>query len=159
MGRRIEQTLEAVVALLMALMCATVAVGVFHRYVLVNPLGWTEEVARFCLVWITFLAAPLALRRGQHMQMDLLYARLPRGARRPADMFGLTVLLAFSAVLLVFGLRYATAMMGSRTPYLDLPQGVVYLGLPAGAALFIWAALGSPRARGEGREGGARSRE
>jgi TRAP-type C4-dicarboxylate transport system permease small subunit len=123
----------------MAAMSVLVFLGVVYRYVLLSPLAWVEEVVRFCLVWVTFLGAYLALRRGQHIAMDVAYRRLgPRG-RRAADVLGGGLVAAFFLVLAWYGTRYAYAFLGARSPYLGFPQGWTYFALPVGAVLLLVA--------------------
>ena len=50
---------------------------VVFRYVIGAPLGWTEEVMRYAVVWLTFLASTAALHRGEHMVIDVLGPVLP----------------------------------------------------------------------------------
>lgn len=63
---------------LMALMVAAILVQVFWRYVLSDPLPWPEEAARFCMLWMTGLVAPTALRRGGFVAIDMIQLVLPR---------------------------------------------------------------------------------
>src|SRR5258706_10746068 len=55
---------------------------VFTRYVLNDAAGWTEEIARYLLIAITFLGGAMAGRRGTHIQVDFVYPFIPRTARR-----------------------------------------------------------------------------
>ena len=66
----------AIVAI--ALMVVAILVQVFFRYVLSNPLPWPEELARFMMLWMTGLIAPLAYRRGGFVAIDMLERALPR---------------------------------------------------------------------------------
>jgi TRAP-type C4-dicarboxylate transport system permease small subunit len=138
---RLDVGLEVATALLMAIVCVVVFLGVVFRYVLLNPLTWTEEVARLCLVWITFLGTYLAYRRRLHIAIDVISVRLTPGARR-AIHFVVTILLAvLMATLVVQGSQYSRAFLGSATPLLGIPLGVVYAALPLSAALLLIAVL------------------
>jgi TRAP-type C4-dicarboxylate transport system permease small subunit len=138
---RLDAGLEATTAALMAIICVVVFLGVVFRYVLLNPITWAEEVARLCLVWITFLGTYLAYRRRLHISIDLIRTRLGPGARRAVH-FVVTVLLAgLMVTLLVQGGQYSRAFMGSATPLLGIPLGVVYAALPLSAALMLISVL------------------
>jgi TRAP-type C4-dicarboxylate transport system permease small subunit len=135
--RALDLACEALAALLMCALTTIVFVGVVYRYVLLAPIPWTEEVARLCLVWVTFVGAYLAMRRGLHIMMDTLYDLFgPRG-RRVCDALGLGVLAVFLAVLVWYGTRYAAAFWRAPSPYLGFPMGLVYLALPVGAGLLL----------------------
>lgn len=59
----------------------------FTRYVLNNSLGWTEEIARFLLITVTFLGAVLAVRRESHIAVELAFRWLSRPARKALQFF------------------------------------------------------------------------
>jgi TRAP-type transport system small permease protein len=144
---RLDALIEALAALLMAALTILVFLGVFYRYVLVAPLAWVEEVARLCLVWVSFLGAYLAMRRAQHITLELVRARLPPATRRVVDLAGGAVLIAFLLVLVGHGVRYAHAFWNTPSPYLGFPAGLTYVALPCGALLLIGSVLSSLRVR------------
>src|SRR5258708_10860960 len=53
---------------------------VFTRYVLNDAAGWTEEIARYLLIAVTFLGGPMAVRRSTHIPVDFVYPFLPPAA-------------------------------------------------------------------------------
>src|SRR5262245_37488268 len=89
----IDRATEAVLALLMAVMTVVVFAGVFYRYVLLRPLGWTEEVGRFCLIWASLLGTYLAYRRFDHIRVDALINRVSPAMRARLHILA-TVLMA-----------------------------------------------------------------
>ncbi len=97
----------------------------FTRYVLNDSLGWTEEIARFLLIGVTFLGAIMAVRKESHIAVEFVYRYLPRRAR-------LWLQLAVDAIAVVF---YATTgwlctEMAQKTRQMmvsvDVPKSVVY---------------------------------
>lgn len=90
----------AIVAI--ALMVVAIIVQVFFRYVLNNALPWPDEAARFCMLWMTGLIAPLAYRKGGFVAIDMLEQGLPR---RAAAVLSL-VLLLIALLVLVPGIGY-----------------------------------------------------
>lgn len=66
----------AVIAL--AIMVCLILAQVFFRYVLGDALNWTEEAARFGMLWLTGLMAPLAFRQGGFVSIDMVERALPR---------------------------------------------------------------------------------
>lgn len=84
--------------LAVALMVFAILLQVFMRYVLNNALPWPEEAARFLMLWMTGLIAPLAYRRGGFVAIDMLHAALPRAL---AAALGLALLALSLLVLLV----------------------------------------------------------
>lgn len=138
---RLDTVLEAVVAALMALICVVVFLGVIYRYVLLDPLAWTEEVARLCLVWITFLGAYLAYRRGMHISIDVVRRRVSPRMQRVIHLVVSVLVGVLMATLVVEGALYSQAFLSSGTPLLGIPLGVVYAALPISAALLLVSVL------------------
>ena len=62
----------------LALMVVIMLLQVFFRYALNNALPWPDEAARFCMLWMTGLMAPLALRHGGFVAIDMFQQMLPR---------------------------------------------------------------------------------
>jgi len=150
----IDRGVEALLAALMAAMCVLVFVGVGFRYVLFAPIVWAEEVAELCLVWATFLGAYLAYRRGQHIVVESLTGMLPRRWRRRLRLLIHALLALFMGMLVVQGTLYARAFLDAYSPIVELPLGVIYAALPAGAALFLIAVLADFARELRGREEG-----
>ena len=63
-------------------MSIIIAVQVFCRYVLNHSLFWSEELARYLLVWLTFLGASVAYYRNVHPGIDVIYARMPNSIQK-----------------------------------------------------------------------------
>src|SRR6056297_539079 len=81
----------------LAVMVLVILVQVFFRYVLNNALPWPDEAARFMMLWMTGLAAPIAYRRGGFVAIDMLERALPP---RASAALSLVLLLASLAVLI-----------------------------------------------------------
>jgi TRAP-type C4-dicarboxylate transport system permease small subunit len=108
---------EDAAAVLMAAILAVLGLQVFTRYVLGNPLSWTEEVARHLFIWMVFFGASAAIRDGTHVSIDLLVSRLPKGLHA-----------VVTAVNRMWSLPTAT---------LEIPIGLVYVVLPISAVLMM----------------------
>lgn len=157
----IDRVVEAVLAVLMAAMIVLVFIGVVFRYVLLDPITWGEEVARLCLVWVSFLGVYLAHRRSQHIAVVAVLDELPRPARAGLRVATALLLAVFMAVLAQQGASYALRFADSYSPLLDIPLGLVYAALPLCAALIILDLLATATAElrhswTDGRGGGSR---
>ncbi len=79
---RAERLVEWLMALALAVMVVLIFGNVVLRYAFNSGFAWAEELSRLMFVWLIFLGAILALRRHAHLGVEILQARLPRGARR-----------------------------------------------------------------------------
>ncbi len=138
--QRLNRFLSLFLAFLMALMTLDVLWGVFTRYVAGSQASWTEELARFLLIWIGLLGAAYAAGQRMHLAIDLLPRRLDaRGRRRLQVLINVLVILFAATVMVVGGFRYVylTLTLGQTSPALQIPMGYVYLIVPVSGLLVI----------------------
>ncbi|MEA2117844.1 TRAP transporter small permease [Halovibrio sp. HP20-50] len=142
--RRIERGLDAIIQPVvfagMAALIGVITLQIVSR-VLFTAVGWTEEVARFLLVWITFLAGTLAFQRGRHIAVTFVVDALPGRLSQIARITALLVVLAFMLTLIVIGYRYMQVQSFQKSASLRLSMTYVYAVMPICAAIMAWYAL------------------
>ena len=142
--KQIEHGLDAIIqpvvfAGMMALI-GVITLQIISR-VLFSAAGWTEEVARFLLVWITFLAGTLAFQRGRHIAVTFAVDALPRPLRQAARIVAVLSVIAFMVALVVIGYRYMQVQSFQNSASLRLSMTYVYAVIPISAAVMGWYAL------------------
>lgn len=142
---RVDHALGWVVTALMGLAVLNVLWQVFTRYVLASPSPYTDELARFLLIWIGLLGASYAAGKRMHLAIDLLPLRL---SGRAHHLLGLVIdgaIFLFALAVMVFGglrLVSLTLMLEQTSAALRVPLGHVYLALPlSGALIMLYSAL------------------
>ncbi|WP_249977475.1 TRAP transporter small permease [Vreelandella olivaria] len=142
--QRIERGLDAIIQPVvfagMAALIGVITLQIVSR-VLFSAVGWTEEVARFLLVWITFLAGTLAFQRGRHIAVTFAVDALPLRLRSLARFAALAVVLAFMITLIVIGYRYMQVQSFQKSAALRLSMTYVYAVIPLSATIMAWYAL------------------
>lgn len=133
----LEKLAEAAVVLLVAGMVVACLAQVIWRYVLGSPLTWSEEAARYLLVWASFLCAWLAWRARSHLGLDILVARAPAPLRGLLDRGTEVAVAGFCLVSLLVGRRMVEVGMMQPSAVLEVPMGWVYAAWPAAAALIL----------------------
>ena len=144
LSRRVNQTVEWGLAGLGLVMVVVVAAQVFCRYVLNHSLFWSEELARYLLVWLTFLGATVAYHRRAHPSIDMLQARVAPPVARAMTIVGYIVALLFFGVLTVYGFQFAHFVRAQISPALQIPKWTVLVVLPLSGAilcLHTWSLL------------------
>jgi TRAP-type C4-dicarboxylate transport system permease small subunit len=110
---------------------------VFTRYVLNDAAGWTEEIARYLLIAITFLGGAMAVRRGTHIQVDFVYRFIPRAAGRVMSTFVDAVRIAFFGYATWLTWLLIDRIGTQRMAVIELPIGLVFGAMLIGFALMF----------------------
>jgi len=131
--RRVE---SAAAVLLLGVIVAVVFSGTVMRYLGV-PLIWAEELAQALFVWLSLLAADLALQRTGHFRIDLLATLLPRAVQTALD---ITIKLMIAALLMAFiyhGMELIRVSHPRPLPMLNLPSSLAAAALPVAFLLML----------------------
>ena len=140
MTKKLNHFLEWTVVFLLSIMLLSVLWGVATRYIFENPSSWTEELARFTLIWVSILGAAYISGKDAHIAIDLLPSYLSlKNNLRLRIFVAVTVALFVLAVFIVGGLRYVyiSFKLGQTSAALELPMGYVYLILPIAGLIVI----------------------
>lgn len=142
--RRVERGLDGliqpVVFMGMAALIGVITLQIVSR-VLFTAVEWTEEVARFLLVWLTFLAGTLAFQRGRHIAVTFAVDALPARLRQLARLLATLVIIAFLIALAIISVRYMQVQSFQKAAALRVPMSYVYAVVPLCAGVMAWYAL------------------
>jgi TRAP-type C4-dicarboxylate transport system permease small subunit len=135
----IDRLLGTVICLLMAAMVLNVLWQVFTRFVLRNPSSFTEEAARYMMIWVGLLGSAYASGKKSHLALDLITAKLQGARKQVSEVIIYSVVLLFALAVLVGGggrLVWIQLSLGQQSAALQLKLGYVYLAVPL-AGVFI----------------------
>jgi TRAP-type C4-dicarboxylate transport system permease small subunit len=139
----LDVILKNVLIMLMAAMVLAVSWQVISRYVFSSPSSWTEEIARFLMIWIGVLGASYAFRTGVHLGLDILPKKLTGRSAELLKQFTAFVVVLFSVTVLIVGggsLVSLTWELRQYSAVLGLPIAFVYSVIPtAGILICIYA--------------------
>lgn len=119
--------------LLLAVLTGAMAVQVFTRYVMGASLSGTEELGRYCFIWMTMLGAGICVASDSHAAVTLLNDQLKGKIRGWHKITVDIMILACAVLLLTQGIKMASMTMRQLTPTLHIPMSVIYCSLPVGA--------------------------
>jgi TRAP-type C4-dicarboxylate transport system permease small subunit len=135
--RSIERVFDACIGLMILIMAASVCWQVFARYVLAAAPGWSEELARYLMIWVTMIGGAAVLRSGGQMAVTALLDALPgRWATLMLAVRDMAMLVTLG-LLIWWGAKLTQIMMVQETASLNVSKAWVYLALPVGAALML----------------------
>ena len=110
----------------------------FTRYVLNDSLAWTEEIARYALMWVVFIGGAMVTRRNTHIAVELLSNAMKPGPLRATLLaFVDFVKLGFIGLLAFLSWRIMERMAVQRMTVFDLPMSYVYGGVAFGCFLML----------------------
>lgn len=140
-GARAHDGLVAAERVLCAALAAALLVllsaQVFWRYVLDSPLTWTDELARFALVWLTFIGAGLVQVADEHIAVRLLVTKVSRRAQIALSYLTNGVPLLLGVAWIYYGLEPVSRGMNTTATATGLPMAVVYSATLVGFALIV----------------------
>ena len=144
--RTVDKLLCGALVVLVAAMVVSVTWQILSRYLFVVPAAWTEELARFLLIWIGLLGAAYAYRTHSHLGLDLLPAKLTGPAKVRLNIVSHLVCMSFAAMVLVVGGGSLVAMTWELKQFsaaMGLPIAYVYAVIPvSGALICLFAIVG-----------------
>lgn len=106
-----------------------------------QALTWSEEVARYLLVWITFLGASIAYKHGRHIAVTFVVDALPAGPGRLVRAATIAISMAFFAVVAFTGVKYMNLQSAQVSASLRISMGLVYSIIPLSSATMLFYGL------------------
>jgi len=141
---KINKVLEFLLVLIFALLVLDVLWQVFSRYVLNKSFSFTEEFARFSLIWLSILGAAYLNAKREHLSMDFIYKKLSKNKQKKALYLIEFCVILFALIVMVvggFNLVYTTLHLEQLSGTLRVPLGYIYAVLPASGLLIICFSL------------------
>ena len=126
-------------ALLILLSCCILQV--FTRYVLNDSLTWTEELARFSFMYVSFLGAALCVNAGTHARITVLVDFVPKPVQLVFEYIGYVIILICAYVMITQGFSLLGTVGVQKSPMLKIPMSVFYAACPIGAVFMAIYAL------------------
>jgi TRAP-type C4-dicarboxylate transport system permease small subunit len=137
---KVNKFLEWFMIIIFALLVLDVLFQVFSRYLLGRSFTWTEEFARFSLIWLTIIGAAYLNAKREHLSMDFLYEKLSLGTKRKVSILVEIFIFLFALIIMTIGgfnLVYTTLHLEQLSGTLRIPLGYVYAILPFSGLLIM----------------------
>ncbi|MDF7808262.1 TRAP transporter small permease [Pontiellaceae bacterium B12219] len=137
---RLTSVLNLMLMIAVALLVVDVVWGVFSRYVLGEQTKWTEELARFLLIWISLLGGAVAFGTKAHLGVDYFMGKFHPEAQKYMAVVTHIIVLFFAISIFVYGGSRVVSdalTMEQMTPALGWKMGYVYLALPISGIFMV----------------------
>lgn len=120
------QLLNVLLAICLSFMWILVFVNVVLRYIFNSGITWSEEMARFLFIWLTFLGAIVALKDNEHLIIDLFVKRLPSFLRKIVYILSHVLVLYCLGLILIGSWEMTVLNANAYAPATGLPMSYVY---------------------------------
>jgi TRAP-type C4-dicarboxylate transport system permease small subunit len=130
---------------LLELLCATILIGIIlmvfanvvGRYFFRSPLHWSDELAQYLFLWLSYLGALAALMKGRHYSVTLLIDALPKQFAIAVKAVSHVVVIVIFAILIWYGWKLVSVLQFQKTPALRMSVYYFYIALPVTSALML----------------------
>lgn len=140
---KLNSLCEGALFFFLSAMAVAVFLQVLFRYALHLPLFWTEEFARYCLVWSSLLGASVALKRGEHIAVTLVLEHLTKNSARILIMVSRISVAVILGVMTWGGIRLVIVTSAQISPALRIPMALPYLALPVCSSIMLCHVIAS----------------
>ncbi|MCD8196769.1 MAG: TRAP transporter small permease [Lachnospiraceae bacterium] len=123
----------------LAVLSVVMIMQVFFRYVLNNSLSWSEELSRYCFIWLNCLGATILSKEASHARISVIDGLLSKlGIKRIYWICVDIIMLVIAIIFTVVGLELTIAVSAQLTPALRIHKSIVYAAAPtAGIGIAI----------------------
>jgi TRAP-type C4-dicarboxylate transport system permease small subunit len=138
---KLNRVLEFILIMLLSIMVLNVSWQVFSRYVLGNPSSFTDELARYLMIWLGVLGTAYVSGKRLHVAIDILHSQLSLSSQKTMQkvIFSIVILATF-LIFIIGGSRlvYLSYLLGQKSAALQIPLYLVYVCVPLSGACIIF---------------------
>lgn len=137
----LDQFIQVLIALLMALMVINVTWQVFSRYVMGDPSSFTDELSRFMMIWLGLAGAAYVSGKNGHLAIDILPEKLKGNKLLALQLFIHSMVVFFGLVIMIWGggnLVYITQILQQKSATLQIPLSWIYGIIPVSGVLVVF---------------------
>jgi len=138
---RLNTILEKILIMILGIMVINVSWQVFSRYVLANPSSFTDELARYLMIWLGVMGTAYVSGKKLHVAIDILPDKLsPKRQVKLKKITNLIIILFATLIFVVGGskLVYLSYILGQKSAALQIPLYVVYLCIPLSGLCIVF---------------------
>ena len=138
---KLNRVLEVILIMLLGVMVLNVSWQVFSRYVLANQSSFTDELARYLMIWLGVLGTAYVSGKRLHVAIDILHSQLSLSSQKTMQkvIFSIVILATF-LIFIIGGSRlvYLSYLLGQKSAALQIPLYLVYVCVPLSGACIIF---------------------
>lgn len=138
---KIDKILGNILVVIMGVMVVNVLWQVFTRFIIGTPSSFTDELARYLMMWLGILGAAYVSGKNMHVAIDVLQQKANAKTQKKLKIIVYILVILFALFAMVIGgsrLVYITYVLDQQSPALQIPLALVYLAIPLSGLLVIY---------------------
>ena len=138
---KLNRVLEFILIIVLGVMVLNVSWQVFSRYVLANPSSFTDELARYLMIWLGVMGTAYVSGKRLHVSIDFFPSQLNLSLQKTIEKIIISIIILATFLIFIFGgsrLVFLTYILGQKSAALQLPRYIVYLCIPLSGACIIF---------------------
>lgn len=134
--------LQVLIVAVVIVNASSVLLQVLNRYIIVKisnlSFPWTEELSRYSMIWLCYLALPIVYREGSMAQLDLVFDRLGKKGRMVLYVITRILCLVFIVIAVYYGFHIVQTRMMFKSSILRAPGYALYSAPIFGCVLMAY---------------------
>ncbi|WHH61570.1 TRAP transporter small permease [Petroclostridium sp. X23] len=137
MKKILDNIEEYLLIFLFPIMTVIVFIATATRYLKLGAIPWSEELARYIMIWMAYIGAGLAVKKNAHLGVEAFVSLMPASVVKYLSKLRIAILILFNGMVIYFSFKIMIHQMniGQTSPALQIPIWVAYLAMPTGALL------------------------
>ena len=138
---KLNRVLEFILIIVLGVMVLNVSWQVFSRYVLANPSSFTDELARYLMIWLGVMGTAYVSGKRLHVSIDFFASQLNLSLQKTMEKIIISTIILATFLIFIFGgsrLVFLTYILGQKSAALQIPLYIVYLCIPLSGACIIF---------------------
>ncbi|QOY34239.1 TRAP transporter small permease [Anaerobacillus isosaccharinicus] len=128
---------EFLLVILSIIMVTFIGLQVFMRFVIGSSLPYSEELARYCFIWMVYIGISYGVKRQRHIKVEVLVMFLKDRGKILLNVISNLFFLAFAIFVVIYGYDVSQRLFqfGQKAASMNIPMGFVYMAAPIGMGL------------------------
>lgn len=127
---KLNQWIHNIASILLGVMAVLVILQVIFRFILERPLAFSEELARFSMIWLVMIGATVLIRNNSHIAVTFFVELFPDSLQKVVRILNSILIILFCLVLIVYGFQLVFDTMNQIAPASQIPMGWIILSVP-----------------------------
>ena len=139
----LEKSLKMVLLVLVGGIVVTTMLQIVARFILMVSIPWTDELARYLMIWASFVGLGVAYRKRELISVEFFREKLPSHLLKMSLLISDLLCSIFAIIIVIYGVKLCFQNVTQVSPSMRISLGIIYAIIPVGCVLFLLFAFES----------------